>query len=274
MFLTARSAVDKIKESKLAVTCAFFLAAVILLSIFVPLLSTNNYYSQDLNNTFQPPLTKGNLFGTDEFGRDQFVRVWQGARISLTIGVVAALIQMIIGSIYGGLSGILGGLADEILMRIVDVIHSIPNLIIVILITMVMGSSPFTVILALSITEWTGMSRVVRGQTLMLREMEFVQAAKVLGAKKTRIILRHIIPNCFGPIMVNLMFSIPGAIFAESFLSFLGLGINIPKASLGTLASEGYRFISYYPWLIMIPVLIITLTMISFNVLGDTIKEV
>ncbi|MDQ2085391.1 ABC transporter permease [Herbivorax sp. ANBcel31] len=272
MVYTVKKIIFCIKKNKLALCCAVFLTLIILLSIFVPLLSKNSSYAQDLKNTFSPPLSKGHLFGTDEFGRDLFVRVWEGARISLLVGFVAAVVQIIIGSIYGSISGILGGLMDEILMRVVDIIYSIPDLIIVILFTMIMGSSPLAIIFALSLTSWTGVARIVRGQTLMLREMEFVHAAKLLGAGNGDIVFRHILPNCSGSIMVNLMFSIPGAIFAESFLSFLGLGISIPKASLGTLASDGFRFIMYYPWLVMIPIVIIALTMISFNILGDIIK--
>lgn len=269
----AKKVFQKIKGNKAAAVSMTFLLLVAFFSIVVPVLSPFDYLSHDLDSRFLPPFTRGHLFGTDEFGRDLFVRVWEGARISLAIGIFAALAQTLIGVVYGGISGICGGLADEILMRTADVVYSIPNLIIVILLTVIMGSSEFSIILALSITEWTGMARVVRGQTLLLREMEFISAAKVLGAGKKDILIRHIIPNSRGPILVNLMLSIPGAIFAESFLSFLGLGVALPKASWGTLASDGYRYISSYPWLLFIPLAIICSTMVSLNVLADSLSS-
>lgn len=269
----AKKVCQKIKGNKAAAVSMTFLLIVAFFSVAVPLLSPFDYYSHDLDNRFLPPFTQGHLFGTDEFGRDLFVRVWEGARISLAIGIFAALAQTLIGIVYGGISGICGGLTDEVLMRTADVVYSIPNLIIVILMTVIMGSSEFSIILALSITEWTGMARVVRGQTLLLREMEFVSAAKVLGASKKDILVRHILPNCRGPILVNLMLSIPGAIFAESFLSFLGLGVALPRASWGTLASDGYRYISSYPWLLFIPLVMICLTMVSLNVLADSLSS-
>ncbi|NLD46879.1 MAG: ABC transporter permease [Clostridiaceae bacterium] len=261
---------QKIKENKVVAASMVFLILVAVFSIVVPVFSPFDYYSHDLDNRFLPPFSGGHLFGTDEFGRDLFVRVWEGARISLAIGVFAALAQTLAGIVYGGTSGVCGGLTDEILMRTADVVYSIPNLIVAIMLTAIIGSSEFSIILALSITEWTGMARVVRGQTLLLREMEFVNAARVLGAGKKDILIRHIIPNSRGPIMVNLLLSIPGAIFAESFLSFLGLGVKLPKASWGTLASDGYRYISSYPWLLFIPLAMIALTMISLNVLADS----
>ena len=261
------------KKDKLAFACAIYLALITLLSIVIPIISPYNYYSHDPDNIFLQPFTKGHLFGTDDFGRDIFVRVWEGSRISLMIGIMAALFQTAIGVLYGATAGIAGGIIDEIMMRIIDVVNSVPNIVIVVLITVVMGRNEFTIIFALSILGWTSMARVIRAQTFLLKEMEFVKAAKVLGAGKKHIIIRHIIPNCMGPVLVNLMFSIPGAIFAESFLSFLGLGIELPKASCGTLAYEGYKYIGTYPWLILIPLVFIGVTMISFNILGDAARD-
>lgn len=262
-------------KNRIAGACAIFLGIIILLAIVVPVVSPYDYYSHDAGSKFLSPMAGGHWFGTDEFGRDLFVRIWQGARISLAIGVLTAMIQMVIGTIYGGTAGILGGMVDEVMMRIADAVYSVPNLIIVILITVVMGNSEFSIIFALSITDWTAAARVVRGQTLVLKEMEFVQSAKVLGAGRGRIMLRHILPNCRGPILVNLMFSIPAAIFAESTLSFLGLGIKPPGASWGTLVNEGFKYtnISYHPWVIFIPLFFIAITMISLNILGDAVKQ-
>ncbi|WP_010245770.1 ABC transporter permease [Acetivibrio cellulolyticus] len=266
-------AVKTVLKNRIAVTALVFLGVVSVVSIIGPLLSEYNYYAQDLNNSFLPPFRGKHFFGTDNFGRDLFIRVCEGAKISLTIGIAAAMIQTFIGVLYGCTAGITGGIVDEVLMRVVDMIHSIPNLIIVILLTVFMGRSEMTIIIALSITDWTAMARVMRGQTLLLREMEFVQGAKVLGIGRFQIILRHIIPNCMGPIIVNLMLSIPAAIFSEAFLSFLGLGIEVPKASWGTLASEGFVYVSSYPWMIIVPLSFIAVTMISFYMLGDAIKD-
>lgn len=275
MVFAVKRIISEVKNNKAAAVCVIFLLLVVLLSIAAPVFSPYDYYSHDLDKTYLPPLTRGHIFGTDEFGRDLFVRLWEGARVSLTIGVFAALVQMVLGTIIGGTAGIFGGLIDEILMRITDIMYSIPNLIIIILLSMVMGSSQLAIILALSITDWTGMARVVRVQTLLLKQMEFIQAARVLGAGKIRIMTRHILPNCFGPVLVNFMLGIPGAIFAESTLSFLGLGIKPPGASWGTLVNEGFSLsnITYYPWVILIPLCFIGLTMISFNILGDAIKD-
>lgn len=262
-----------ILHNRIAVVALFFLGLVFVVSIAWPFACEYKYYAHDLNNTFLPPFKGKHFFGTDNFGRDIFVRVCEGAKISLTIGIAAALIQTIIGIVYGCVAGIFGGIVDEVLMRVVDMIHSIPNLIIAILLTVFLGRSELTIIIALSITEWTGMARIMRGQTLLLREMEFVQGAKVLGIGNFQIIFKHIIPNCSGPILVNLMLSIPAAIFSEAFLSFLGLGIDVPKASWGTLANEGFVYVSSYPWLILVPLSFIAVTMISFYMLGDAIKD-
>lgn len=265
--------IKAVLHNRIVVTCMFFLGLVSVISVIWPLLSEYNYYAQDLDNTFLPPFRGKHFFGTDNFGRDLFVRICEGAKISLKIGIIAALIQTLTGIIYGCIAGIYAGIVDEIMMRVVDMIQSIPNLIIVILMTVFMRRSEMTIIVALSITDWTGMARIMRGQTLLLKEMEFVQGAKILGVGNLKIILRHIIPNSMGPIIVNLMLSIPAAIFAEAFLSFLGLGIEVPKASWGTLASEGFVYASSYPWLIIVPLSFIAVTMISFYILGDVIKD-
>ncbi|OPZ83987.1 MAG: Oligopeptide transport system permease protein OppC [Firmicutes bacterium ADurb.Bin419] len=271
--MTIGKTIKALVSNKIALTALIFLGVVSAVSVIGPLLSEYNYYAHDLNNSFLPPFSGKHFFGTDNFGRDIFIRVCEGAKISLTVGIVAAIIQTIIGVLYGCTAGVFGGIVDEVLMRIVDIIHSIPSLIIAILLTVFMGRSEITIILALSITDWTGMARIMRGQTLKLRELEYVQAAKVLGAGKLQIIIRHIIPNSMGPIIINLMLSIPAAIFSEAFLSFLGMGIEIPKASWGTLANEGFIYISSHPWMITVPLCFIAITMICFYMLGDAVKD-
>ncbi|HHV29759.1 ABC transporter permease [Acetivibrio mesophilus] len=265
-----------LSKDRAALVCAIFITVVVLAAIVIPVVSHYDYYSHDADSKFLPPFTGGHWFGTDEFGRDLFVRVWHGVRISFAIGVLVAFIQMLIGTLYGGVAGIFGGLVDEVMMRFADVMYSVPNLVVVVLITLLMGNNELSVIFALSLTDWTTAARVVRGQTLVLKEMEFVQAAKVLGAKRPQIMLKHILPNCSGPILVNLMINIPSAIFAESTLSFLGIGIKPPAASLGTLVNEGFKYvnINYYSWVIFIPLLFIALIMISLNILGDALQKV
>ncbi len=271
--MTISKIIKAIVANKIALTALVFLGLVSVVSIIYPLLSEYNYYAHDLDNSFLPPFKGKHFFGTDNFGRDIFIRICEGAKISLTVGAAAAIIQTVIGVLYGCTAGIFGGIVDEVLMRIVDIIYSIPSLITAMLLTVFMGRGEITIIIALSITDWTGMARIMRGQTLLLRELEFVQAAKVLGAGKLQIIIRHIIPNSLGPIIINLMLSIPAAIFSEAFLSFLGLGIEIPKASWGTLANEGFIYISSYPWMVIVPLCFISVTMISFYLLGDAVKD-
>lgn len=213
------------------------------------------------------------IFGTDKLGRDVWVRNLYGARISLLVGIVAALVTGIVGVIYGGVSGYEGGRVDNIMMRIVDLINSIPLMLIVILISVVLTGGLATIILTIGLVYWVGMARQVRGQVLSLKEQEFVLAAKTLGASKWRIIMRHLIPNALGPIIVSMMMSIPQAIFTESFLSFIGLGVSAPMASWGTLASDALGGIRSYPYLLIVPSLSIALTMFAFNFVGDGLRD-
>jgi oligopeptide transport system permease protein len=235
--------------------------------------SKRSMSEQDLMNTFTSPFTNGFIFGTDELGRDLWVRVWYGARVSLTIGFAAAFVDFIIGVIVGGIAGYYGGKVDNIIMRICDVLIGIPYLMIVILLTMVLSPGIVTIVLALSITGWTGMARLVRGQIIQLKEQEFVLAAKVLGANATRIILKHLLPNTLGIIIVRMTLNIPSAIFSEAFLSFIGLGVRLPIASWGALASDGVAAFQRYPHALFIPAAFICLTMLALNILGDAFRD-
>lgn len=201
------------------------------------MLSPFTYDGQDLANRNALP-NMVHLMGTDKLGRDIMVRVMYGARISLTIGFVAAFLNLIIGVIYGGISGFVGGKVDMIMMRIVDCIYAIPSMLYVILIMMIFGSNMFSVLLGISISSWVGMARQVRSQIQTLKQQEFSMAAFVIGASKKRILFKHLIINCMGPIIVSATLMVPNAIFTESFLSFIGIGISAPQASWGTLASE------------------------------------
>lgn len=215
------------------------------------------------------------LMGSDNLGRDVLTRVMYGARISISVAVIAAIFVFAIGVVYGSVSGIVGGMTDNIMMRIVDIIDSIPLLIYVILIMVMIdkpGSGFITIILTLGTLYWVGMARMVRGQVIGLKDQEFVLAAKVLGVPTQKIITRHIIPNAMGPIIVSLTMMIPTAVFTESFLSFIGLGISAPQASWGTLANDALGGLTTYPYQLFYPSFAIAITMLCFNFLGDGLR--
>lgn len=212
-------------------------------------------------------------FGTDSLGRDLFSRLWEGTQVSLIIAFVAALIDGVIGVIYGGISGYYGGRTDDIMQRIVEVLIGIPSLVIVILMLMIMDPGIWAIIIAISITGWIGMSRIVRGQVLQYKNREFVLAARTLGASDRRIISKHLLPNLMAIIIINMMFTIPTAIFFEAFLSFIGLGLQAPEASLGTLINDGYKFIQYQPHILFFPAFLLSILMIAFNLIGDGLRD-
>lgn len=216
---------------------------------------------------------KTNVLGTDSLGRDIWIRILYGARISLTVGLVASLVNLIIGVIYGGISGYEGGRIDGVMMRIVDIINSVPSLLIVILLMVVYKPGLQTIIITIGLIYWVSMARLVRGQVLTLKEQEFVLAARTIGVSKWKIIMRHLVPNAMGPIIVSITMSIPSAIFTESFLSFIGLGVSAPQASWGTLANDALGGIRSYPYQLIAPAIAIAVTMFAFNFLGDGLRD-
>ncbi len=212
-------------------------------------------------------------FGSDNFGRDIWTRTWTGARVSLIIAVAAAIIDMIIGMSYGLISGYFGGKVDMVMQRSLEVANGIPRLVVVTLLLLVLKPGMLTIIVALMLTEWIGMSRIARAEMLKLKEQEFVLASRTLGAGSFFIIFKEILPNIIGPIITQVMFSIPTAIFTEAFLSFVGLGIPVPQCSLGSLISEGFNSFTTHPYQIIPPIVTMALLMLSFNLVADGLRE-
>lgn len=213
-------------------------------------------------------------FGTDEIGRDLFTRLWKGGRISIFIGIVGALISTVIGSIYGAVSAYAGGKVDVVMMRIVEILSSIPYLLLVIVLRLVLKSNGLgTLILAMTITGWCGLARLVRGQILSLKRKDFIMAADVLGVSKSDIVVRHLIPNTINVILVSISFDIPGYIFGEAFLSYLGLGVQAPNTSWGAMAASAQQVFQFYPYQLIFPALLIGLTMLAFTLLGDGLRD-
>lgn len=262
----------RLKKNKLAMFGLTTLIMLSLLAIFGPLLSSFDYATQNYQISNQPP-SAAHWFGTDDFGRDLWTRVWWGTRISLLIGIAAALLDLVFGVLYGGISAYYGGRVDDIMQRIIEIIYSIPFLLISILLIVVIGPGIKTIIIAYAITGWVPMARLVRGQLLQLKEQEYVLAARTLGAGGPRIILKHLVPNALGLIVVQITFIVPSAIFVEAFLSFIGLGIRVPLASLGSLLSDGANSIRLYPHRIIFPTIVFSLILMSFNLLGDGLRD-
>jgi peptide/nickel transport system permease protein len=274
-----KDALIKIIKNKLAVFGFALLVVIVFLAVFGPSMVPYSPSDQSLKTANLSP-SGDHWFGTDDLGRDMWSRTWYGARVSLTIGLVAALIDLFIGVIVGGISGYMAGRGkkgdrvDATLMRIVEILYGIPYLLVVILLMVIMDPGIKAIIIALSVTGWVGMARIIRGQVLQLKSQEYVLAAEKLGTSHPKIILRHLLPNTLGIIIVNLTFTIPQAIFAESFLSFLGLGVQAPFASWGTMANDALGVIlSGQWWRLFFPGFLISLTMFAFNAFGDGIQD-
>lgn len=262
----------RLKKNKVAMIGLIIIIVFTIMSIVGPMMVPYSYSDNELLNTNEIP-TKAHWFGTDALGRDLWARVWVGARVSLFIGLMAALLDTGLGILVGGISGYYGGKVDMLIMRFIDIMIAIPSMIFIILIMVMVGSGVVPIILSFAITGWLGMARLVRGQILQLKEQEFVLAARTLGASSSRLILRHLIPNTLGVIIVSLTMRIPGAIFTEAFLSFIGLGVKPPMSSWGQLASTGASAMQVYPYQLFIPAVFISLTMLSLNLFGDGLRD-
>ena len=249
-----------------------FLIMIFLASVLAPWIAPYSYQEQDMLNLLSFP-GENHWLGTDRLGRDLLSRMIYGARVSLFVGVFSTLLALIFGTIYGTVSGYVGGRTDNLMMRVVDVIFALPDLLMIILITVLMGRGVTGVFIALTLVSWVTIARLVRGEVLRIKEYPFILAAKALGASNLRIMIREIFPNILGILVVTLSFRIPVAILAESTLSFIGLGIAPPASSWGTLASDGWTAIKFYPHLILFPSLAIFFTILSFNFLGEGLRE-
>ncbi|MCR5176914.1 MAG: ABC transporter permease [Anaerovibrio sp.] len=262
----------RLKRDRAAMMGMIFIILMTISAILIPMFSGVSYADQDFAKANLAP-SMAHFFGTDGLGRDMFIRVLYGARISLSIGIVASLINLVIGVIYGGISGFIGGRTDRIMMNIVDILYSIPTILYVILLMVVFKPGLMNIFIALGISYWLQMARIVRGEVLKIKEQEFVLAAKSMGAGQLRILFRHLIPNSVGVIIVSLSLSIPDAIFTEAFLSFIGLGVSAPMASWGVLCSDGINSIRAYPFQLFFPAVAISLTMLAFNFFSDGLRD-
>jgi oligopeptide transport system permease protein len=262
----------RFKSNRTALFTLWMLGSIVCLALLAPLFSSYSYSDIQLEWKNHPPCQRF-WFGTDELGRDLFTRIWWGARISLFIGTVAATIDVAFGVLWGSVAAYVGGKWEELLMRFADILHSIPYLLVVILLTVIRGSGIGTILIAMTITGWINMARIIRGQMLQIKASDFVAAARLSGASGPRIVFRHLLPNAMGTIVATLTLTIPTAIFTEAFLSFLGLGVQAPAASWGVMINEALSAMRYYPWRLFFPALMITLTILCFNLLGNALRD-
>lgn len=277
-----REAFERLLKNKFAVASGVVIAIVCLVGLLAPLIAPYPFDEQFLDHVLAPPSSTYWL-GTDSLGRDMLSRLIYGARISMAVGVITAVISLIIGTAYGALSGWFGGWVDAVLMRSVDILDSIPSIVLLILVKLVFEAFDIIgnpelkaltgMLLALSLTSWVSLARVVRGQVLQVKQMAYVEAARSMGASGIRIVGQHILPNIMGPVIVLLTFQIPSNILYESFLSFLGLGLQPPFSSWGVLANDGWRSLSSFPHLMISPGVAIFVAMLAFNLLGDGLRD-
>ena len=263
-----------LRRNRAAMTAFVLLVGVALMVLFAPWLSPHSFDFTDWDQiSVAPSLSAGHPFGTDALGRDLFVRTLYGGRISLLIGVVATLVSLVIGISYGAIAGYLGGRIDQVMMRIVDILYALPFMFLVILLMVFFGRNILLIFVAIGAINWLDMARIVRGQTMSLKEREFVEAARAGGVPTPRIIRRHIVPNLLGVVVIYVTLTIPQVILVESFLSFLGLGVQEPMTSWGVLVNEGAQEMQNAPWMLIFPSLFLALTLFCFNFIGDGLRD-
>lgn len=262
----------RLRKNKLAMLGLFMLVIILSICVAGPFIFQHTYDAQDLELGAIPPGIQ-HWFGTDELGRDLLVRIFYGGRISFSVGFLATFVSLFIGVLWGAIAGFLGGRVDAVMMRIVDALYALPFIIFVVLLMVMFGRSFLLLFLAIGAVEWLTMARIVRGQVMSLRKQEFVDALISLGISKPRIILRHLIPNTLGPIIIYATLTIPNVMLLEAFLSFLGLGIQPPMSSWGSLIASGTQVMEEYPWLMILPGLALAATLFSLNFLGDGLRD-
>lgn len=267
-----QDAIARLRNNKMAMTGLYFLIGLIIVAVLTPWIAPYSYEEQNLELGASPPSTQ-HWLGTDILGRDQLTRIMYGSRISLAVGFIATAVALTIGVLWGAIAGFVGGKTDALMMRIVDALYALPFTIFIILLTVVFGSSLLLLFLAIGAVEWLTMARIVRGQVLAIKKQEYVEAAISMGLSPWRIISRHLIPNVLGPVIVYTTLTIPSVILLESFLSFLGLGIQPPASSWGSLISSGVEVMEEFPWLLFFPGLVLTFTLFSLNFLGDGLRD-
>jgi oligopeptide transport system permease protein len=263
----------RLARNRAALTGAVVLAVLVVLAVIGPWLVPYRYDEINKDDVWLAPLVHGHLLGSDALGRDLLARLFMGLRVSLAIGAVATSVSLVGGVIWGATAGYVGGAVDEVMMRIVDVLYSLPFIFFVILLMVTFGSNIILIFVAIGAVEWLTMARIVRGQTLSLKNKEFIEAARAAGLDGAAIVARHIIPNLLGPVAVYVTLTIPGVILAESFLSFLGLGVQPPMASLGSLIASGAQDMELAPWLLIFPSIAMIATLVSFNFIGDGLRD-
>ncbi len=263
----------RLLKNKLSVVGMIILSTLVIVAIYGAFFTDTPYHLQDYTNTYAPP-QKGLPFGTDDAGRDEFVRLSVGTLISLSIGVAATFVNLVMGILVGGIAGLKGGKIDTFLMRVCEILYAIPFMLIAILLMVVFGGSILTMIIALTVTSWVPMARLIRGQVLQIKQLEFVHASQAFGGSTRWVLLKHLIPNAMGPIIVNVTLHVPAVIFSEATLSYLGLGIPAPLPSLGTMSNDALTALLIGKGeLLLYPALAICLIMFSFNVIGDGLRD-
>jgi oligopeptide transport system permease protein len=262
----------RLRKNKLAISGLIILILMVILAVLTPWIVPYSYEEQNLILGATPP-SAAHWMGTDIFGRDQLTRILYGSRISLMVGFIATSVALCIGVLWGTVAGYIGGRVDAWMMRFVDILYALPFTIFIILLTVVFGRSMLLLFLAIGAVEWLTMARIVRGQVMAMKHQEFVEAAVAMGMSRGRIMLRHVAPNVLGPIIIYTTLTIPSVILLESFLSFLGLGIQPPESSWGSLISAGVETMEEYPWLLIFPALTLSLTLFALNFLGDGLRD-
>ena len=270
----ADDAVRRLRANPAAVLAMFLMSCIIVVTLFGPWLNPNNTQALDwLHLAARPSIENAHWFGTDRLGRDLFVRTLAGTRVSIAIGLVASAISLIVGVGYGAVAGYVGGRTDHLMMRMIEILSGLPLIFFIIFLTVIFGRSESLLFISIGAVGWLTMARIVRGQTMSIRQQEFISAAIASGASTGRIIIRHVIPNVVGPVVVYATLTVPQIILFESFLSFLGLGIQEPGASLGTLIAEGVGEMEAAPWILLIPGGFLAVLLLCLNIFGDGLRD-